>query len=249
MLELKDGKKILTTPVSEEDLKDIHIGDIVYLNGSMTTCRDVAHRRLVEGGRELPVDVRDAAIFHAGPIIRPLENDKFEMVSVGPTTSMRMEKFEKEFVEKTGVKVIIGKGGMGPNTEYACKNYKAIHCVFPAGNAVVAATEVEEIVRAEWRDLGMPETLWNCRVKEFGPLIVSIDTEGRNLFEENKVVFNERKEKAIEEICKHVSFIKYGSCKTEECNKCNVRLLPERRCGEVVPCSAFFACQLYWSRL
>ena len=174
----------------------------------MTTCRDVAHRRLVEGGRELPVDVRDAAIFHAGPIIRPLENDKFEMVSVGPTTSMRMEKFEKEFVEKTGVKVIIGKGGMGPNTEYACKNYKAIHCVFPAGNAVVAATEVEEIVRAEWRDLGMPETLWNCRVKEFGPLIVSIDTEGRNLFEENKVIFNERKEKVYEEICKHVSFIK-----------------------------------------
>ena len=74
--------------------------------------------------------------------------------------------------------------------------------------AGLAATEVEEIVDAQWRDLGMPETLWHCRVKEFGPLIVSIDTEGRNLFEENKVVFNERKEKAIEEICKHVSFIK-----------------------------------------
>ena len=63
MLEIKDGKKILTTPVSAEDLADIHIGDIVYLNGSLTTCRDVAHRRLVEEGRELPVDVRDAAIF------------------------------------------------------------------------------------------------------------------------------------------------------------------------------------------
>ena len=74
--------------------------------------------------------------------------------------------------------------------------------------AGLAATEVEEIVDAQWRDLGMPETLWHCRVKEFGPLIVSIDTEGRNLFEENKVIFNERKEKAIEEICKHVSFIK-----------------------------------------
>ena len=72
----------------------------------------------------------------------------------------------------------------------------------------VAAAEVEEIVDAQWRDLGMPETLWHCRVKEFGPLIVSIDTEGRNLFEENKVIFNERKDKAIEEICKHVSFIK-----------------------------------------
>lgn len=208
MLEIKDGKKILTTPVSAGDLADIHIGDIIYLNGSMTTCRDVAHRRLVEGRRKLPVVVRDAAIFHAGPIIRPLGEDRFEMVSVGPTTSMRMEKFEKEFVEQTGVRIIIGKGGMGANTEYACKQYKAIHCVFPAGNAVVAATEVEEIVDAQWKDLGMPETLWHCRVKEFGPLIVSIDTEGRNLFEENKVIFNERKEKAIEEICKQVSFIK-----------------------------------------
>ena len=56
MLEMKDGKKILTTPISDEDLADIHIGDIVYLNGSMTTCRDVAHRRLVEAGRELPLD-------------------------------------------------------------------------------------------------------------------------------------------------------------------------------------------------
>ena len=208
MLEMKDGKKILTTPISEEDLKDIHIGDIVYLNGSMTTCRDVAHRRLVEGGRELPVDVRDAAIFHAGPIIRPLENDKFEMVSVGPTTSMRMEKFEYEFTKLTGVRVIVGKGGMGPNTERACKEFGAIHCVFPAGCAVVAATEVERIAEHHWDELGMPETLWCNKVKEFGPLIVSIDAEGRNLFEENKVVFNERKEAAKQAIYPEVKFIK-----------------------------------------
>ena len=208
MVEMRNGKKVLITPVSAEDLKDIEVGDIVYLDGSMTTCRDVAHRRLVEEGRELPVDVRNNAIFHAGPIIRPLENDKFEMVSVGPTTSMRMEKFEYEFVKLTGVRVIIGKGGMKENTERACKEFGAIHCVFPAGNAVVAATEVEEIVRAEWRDLGMPETLWNCRVKEFGPLIVSIDTQGNNMFEENKVIFNQKKDKAIEEISKQVGFIK-----------------------------------------
>ena len=126
MVEMKDGKKILTTPISAEDLADIKAGDIIYLNGSMTTCRDVAHRRLVEEGRELPVDVRNNAIFHAGPIIRPLENDKFEMVSVGPTTSMRMEKFEYEFVKETGVRVIIGKGGMKENTERACKEFGAI---------------------------------------------------------------------------------------------------------------------------
>lgn len=208
MYEIINGKKVLTTPISAEDLKDIHIGDIVYLNGEITTCRDVAHRRLIEYGRELPVDVRNNAILHAGPIVRPLENDKFEMVSVGPTTSMRMEKFEKEFVEHTGVRVIVGKGGMGPNTEYACKNFGAIHCVFPAGNAVVAATEVKEIMRAEWRELGMPETLWNCRVEMFGPLIVSIDSYGRNLFEEQKVIYNQRKEEVYEEIIKQVKFIK-----------------------------------------
>ena len=99
MVEIRDGKKVLITPVTAQDLEDIKVGDIIYLDGSMTTCRDVAHRRLVEEGRELPVDVRNNAIFHAGPIIRPLENDKFQMVSVGPTTSMRMEKFEYEFVK------------------------------------------------------------------------------------------------------------------------------------------------------
>lgn len=208
MYEVIDGKKVLTTPISAADLKDIHIGNIVYLNGELTTCRDVAHRRVVEYGRELPIDVHDKAILHAGPIIKPHGEDKFEMISVGPTTSMRMEKFEKEFVEKTGVRVIVSKGGMGPNTEYACKNFGAIHCVFPAGNAVVAATEVEEIMRAEWRELGMPETLWNCRVKMFGPLIVSIDSYGRNFFEEQKVLYNERKEEVYNEIIPHVKFIK-----------------------------------------
>ena len=210
MVELRNGKKVLTTPVTDQDLADIKIGDIIYLDGDMVTCRDVAHRRLIEGKRQLPVDLHSKAIFHAGPIVRPIEGqeDAYEMVSVGPTTSMRMEKFEKEFVEQTGVKVIIGKGGMRENTEYACKTYKAIHCVFPAGCAVVAATEVERIAEHHWDELGMPETLWCCKVKEFGPLIVSIDTAGRNMFEENKVAFNEKKDKAIEEICKHVSFIK-----------------------------------------
>ncbi|WP_104803041.1 L(+)-tartrate dehydratase subunit beta [Blautia marasmi] len=208
MIERKDGKTILTTPVSADELKSIHIGDIIYLTGSLTTCRDVAHRRVVEEGRTIPVDVRDNAILHAGPIVRPLEDDKFEMVSVGPTTSMRMEKFEYDFVKTTGVRVIVGKGGMRENTERACKELGAIHCVFPAGNAVVAAVEVEEIVRAEWRELGMPETLWNCRVKEFGPLIVSIDSEGRNYFEEKKVEYNKKKDEQIELISKQVGFIK-----------------------------------------
>lgn len=200
-------KKILKTPVTAEDLKDIKAGDVIYLEGHIVTCRDVAHRRLIEYGRELPVDLKGGAIFHAGPIVQEVDG-KYKMISVGPTTSMRMEKFEKEFIEKTGVKVIVGKGGMGPNTEEGCREHKAIHCVFPAGCAVLAAEQVEEIEDAYWKELGMPETLWVCRVKEFGPLIVSIDAEGNNIFEQNKVVFNERKEKALEELYEKVRFIK-----------------------------------------
>ena len=162
----------------------------------------------MEEHRPLPVDVRNKAILHAGPIIKANNDGTYEMVAVGPTTSMRMEKFEEEFVKQTGVKLIVGKGGMGPGTQRACKKYKALHLVYPAGNAVYAALKVQKIVDAQWKDLGMPETLWSCEVKDYGPLIVSIDTNGDNLFEKNKVIFNERKEKEIKRIQKQVSFIK-----------------------------------------
>ena len=202
------SKKILTTPIGAEDLADIKIGDVIYLSGHIVTCRDVPHRRVVEENRQLPLDIRGGAILHAGPIIRKTGDKSFEIVSVGPTTSMRMEKFEREFIAKTGVRLIVGKGGMGEGTMSGCKEFGAIHCVFPAGCAVVAATQVEEIESADWTELGMPETLWKCRVKEFGPLIVSIDAHGNNLFEQNKVKFNEKRDAALAEILPQVGFIK-----------------------------------------
>jgi L(+)-tartrate dehydratase beta subunit len=201
-------KRTLTTPIKDEDLESLNVGDVVYLTGHLVTCRDVAHRRLIELKRELPVDLRGLAIFHAGPIVRKKNDGGFEMVSIGPTTSMRMEKFEKQFIEETGVKLIVGKGGMGPETVEGCQKHKAVHAVFPGGCAVVAATRVEEIERAEWQDLGMPETLWVNRVKDFGPLIISIDTKGNNLFEQNKAVFNEKKRPVLEKIKSEVRFIK-----------------------------------------
>ncbi len=209
MIETRDGKKVLITPVIKEDLETIHVGDIIYLDGDLMTCRDVAHRRVVDYGIEIPFDIKDKAIFHAGPIVKKIEGtDQYEMVSIGPTTSMRMEKFEYDFIKKTGVRIIVGKGGMKENTERACKEFGAIHCIFPAGCAVVAASEVLRIKEHHWDELGMPETLWCSEVKEFGPLIVSIDTYGNNLFEENKVFFNKRKEIAKKAIYPQVNFIK-----------------------------------------
>ena len=208
MTEIRDGKKVLITPVSAEDIRDIHAGDIIWLDGHIATGRDSVHARVVDEGLEMPVDIRDGALLHAGPIVRERSDGSYEMISVGPTTSMRMERFERDFIKKTGVRVIVGKGGMKDDTSEGCKEYGAIHCVFPAGNAVLAACCVEEIESVDWLDLGMPEAVWNCRVKEFGPLIVSIDTNGRNYFEEKKAVYNERKEKEIKKISSHVRYMK-----------------------------------------
>ena len=188
------AKKILTTPIQKSDLEGIKLGDVIYLTGHITTSRDMSHRRVIEEGKILPVDIKDGAIFHAGPIIRTISDNEFEVVSVGPTTSMRMEQFEYDFVKATGVRLIVGKGGMGAETARACKEFGAIHCVFPAGNAVLAATEVEKVESANWRELGMCETLWTFKVHEFGPLIVSIDAEGNNYFEEKKIEYNKKKD-------------------------------------------------------
>lgn len=202
------SKKILTTPIKDEDLADIKVGDVIYLNGYLITARDCAHTRLVKLGRQLPVDLKGKAIFHAGPIMVPRKDEpgRFDVVSIGPTTSMRMEKFQKEFLEQTGVKVIIGKGGMGPKSTEGCKETKALHCVFPGGCAVVAACCVEEVEDVQWQELGMPEAMWVMRVKEFGPLVVSIDTHGNNLFEINKKHFAEVKDEVLETIYPNVSF-------------------------------------------
>lgn len=204
-------KKVLTTPVRVEDIEDLRIGDVIYLSGTLVTARDDAHMRLVKQGRKLPVDLDGLAIFHAGPIMVPCSDKEhsgsgYKVVSIGPTTSMRMEKFEREFIAETGVKVIVGKGGMGAGTVEGCRTHKALHCVFPGGCAVLAASKVEEVTALHWPELGMPEAMWVMRVREFGPLIVSIDTKGGNLFEENKRTFAERKQPIVDEISAKVDY-------------------------------------------
>lgn len=201
--------KTLTTPIKDEDIEALSIGDIIYLNGYLITSRDDVHQRLIKQHKPLPLDLAGKAIFHAGPIMkeREGENGRYDVISIGPTTSMRMEKYEQEFMAQTGVKLIVGKGGMGEKTAQGCREHKVAHAVFPGGCAVLAASQVEEVEAVEWLDLGMPEAMWVMRVKNFGPLIISIDSKGNNLFENNKKTFNEKKEQIVPEICKHVDYL------------------------------------------
>ena len=197
----------LSTPVSDEDIEKLKIGDVIYLTGSLTTGRDDVHMRIVKQGKTSPVDFRGNAIFHAGPIMKKNDDGTYKVISVGPTTSMRMEQCEADFLKITGAKIIVGKGGMGPKTTEACKKYKAVHTIYPGGCAVVAAEEVYEVKGVEWLDLGMPEAMWKLDVKKFGPLIVSIDSNGNNLIDDNRKIFNERREKVVAEISDKLDFL------------------------------------------
>lgn len=197
------SKRILTTPIKEEDILDLRTGDVIYVSGRIITGRDDVHHRVVHEKMEPPVDFHGMGIFHAGPIIIE-EPGKNTLVSIGPTSSIRMEDTSDGFLERTGAKIMIGKGGMGPKSSAACKKHKAIHCIFPGGCAVSAAAHVEEIEAVYWRELGMPECMWVLRVKEFGPLVVSIDTEGNNMFLENKQYYADRKDACMDPIIDYV---------------------------------------------
>lgn len=178
----------LKTPLSKEDTKKLNVGDIVYLSGTIYTARDRAHKRILENGS--PVNLKGAVIFHAGPIIKTLSSndEKYEMVAVGPTTSTRMNPYQPD-VLKLGVNAIIGKGGMDRDTEEALIKNNAVYLAAVGGCAALYVKSVLEVKNVNWIDLGVPEAIWELEVLDFGPLVVAMDSNGGNLYKEvrNKI--------------------------------------------------------------
>jgi tartrate/fumarate subfamily iron-sulfur-dependent hydro-lyase beta chain len=203
---LSNRRKIIYTPVKDDSLlEELRVGDVIYLTGIVVTARDEAHKRVIEEGIPPPIDLKGLALFHAGPIMVKT-GDSWQCIAIGPTTSVRMEYYEDEFIEKTGIKIIIGKGGMGPRTADACRKHKVIYTIFPGGCGVLGASRVVKVRGVEWPDLGMPEALWILEVKEFGPLIVTIDTRGENLTEKMYEQIKILKEKISKEVVEKVRF-------------------------------------------
>ena len=172
-------EKKLSVPINNENLNDLKAGDVVYLTGNIITARDQAHKRIIEQGA--PLEIEGAAIFHAGPIITENEGD-YNMVAIGPTTSMRMNPYQSDVLDM-GVKIVIGKGGMDDNVREALIRNNALYVVATGGCAALYVDAVEKIESVDWLDLGMPEAMWNLKVKDFGPLIVAMDSEGNSLYD------------------------------------------------------------------
>lgn len=192
----------LKTPISEEEIRELKVNDVLYVTGTMVTARDAAHKRALEyfeEGKTLPIKLEGLAVFHCGPIVKK-ENDKWIVVAAGPTTSTRMGQFEDEFIKNFKVRVIIGKGGMGKRTTDAMKEHGAVYGAFTGGAAVLAAKAIKHVRALEWSDLGMPEALWIFEVEEFGPLTVAIDSHGNNLFEEVKKKVEEKRTTVYEKL-------------------------------------------------
>ncbi|MBS7288536.1 MAG: fumarate hydratase C-terminal domain-containing protein [Candidatus Freyarchaeota archaeon] len=177
--------RVLKTPLVEEDVRSLHVGDVVFLSGVVVTARDAAHRRMIEhiqSGKPIPVNLRGGVIYHCGPIIRRLDDGRMEVISAGPTTSSRMDIFEPFIISRLGARMIIGKGGMGGSTIDAMKRYGAVYAAFPGGAGVLAASKIKRVVGVEWMELGMPEALWILEVESFGPLVIAIDSSGKSLY-------------------------------------------------------------------
>ena len=169
----------LNVPIKDENLKELNAGDVVYLTGNIITARDQAHKRLLEEGS--PLDIEGAVLFHAGPIISQ-DEDGYKMVAIGPTTSMRMNPYQSDVLDM-GPKIVIGKGGMDDTVREALIRNEALYVVATGGCAALYVDAVEEIESVDWLDLGMPEAMWNLKVKDFGPLIVAMDSHGKSLYE------------------------------------------------------------------
>ncbi|MGD2201028.1 MAG: FumA C-terminus/TtdB family hydratase beta subunit [Candidatus Bathyarchaeota archaeon] len=179
----------LKTPILDEEVRKLKMGDLVYITGTVITARDEAHLKaleLHEKGEDPPVDFEGVGVFHCGPIMKKMD-DEWTVVAAGPTTSARMEIFQDKFIEAFRPSIIIGKGGMGDRTAKACQEYGCVYGAFTGGAALLAARGIKRVRDVFWlEDLGMPECLWVYDVEDFGPMIVTIDTHGNNMTKDVK---------------------------------------------------------------
>lgn len=171
---------LLTTPLTDEGVEKLEVGEIVYLTGIISTVRDKAHERALRL-RKFPIDLKNGIIFHSGPIVRR-EGDRWVIIAIGPTTSSRMNSLEPEFIERFKIKGIIGKGGMNEGVMKSMRENKAVYLSMTGGCAASIGGMIEEVRGVYWLDLGIPEAIWVLRVEKFGPLVVSIDAKGNSLY-------------------------------------------------------------------
>lgn len=177
--------KLLTTPVSEAQIRELKVGEAVEISGTLFTGRDAVHKYLAKGGALPPgVNLRDGIIYHCGPVVIKDDAGRWKVVAAGPTTSAREEPYQGDIMRRFGVRGVIGKGGMGARTLAACQEVGAVYLHAIGGAAQVLAERVKSVRGVYFlEEFGSPEAIWEFEVERF-PAVVTMDANGGSLHKE-----------------------------------------------------------------
>jgi fumarate hydratase class I len=182
-------------PISPEAILDLKVGDPVSLNGVMITARDAAHKWMHETFIEQTRSMRDddeevyaaiqqlltgGGIYHCGPVVSGLDTQDYRFVAAGPTTSTREEPYQADVMRHFNVRVVIGKGGMGPKTLKGCEETPGVYLHAIGGAASLIAQTVVKVHGVHKLQFGVPEAMWVIEVKNF-PAVVTMDAHGDSL--------------------------------------------------------------------
>jgi fumarate hydratase, class I len=174
----RTGREIpLQAPITEEQVKQLKVGDVVLISGRVYTGRDAVHAHLMK--HDPPVDLRGGVLYHCGPVV-VTEGDGWRITAAGPTTSIREEPYQADILKKYGVRVVIGKGGMGAKTLAGLKESAAVYLNGIGGAAQFYARTIERVDGVSLTEFGTPEAMWHLWVRDF-PAIVTMDAHGNSL--------------------------------------------------------------------
>jgi len=190
----------LRSPLSQQDVEQLRVGDVVYVSGSVFTCRSRLHRWVLDEGHPLPVDTSQRnVLIHVGPIMLK-EDEKWKLISFMPTSSIRFEKWGADAVDQWKLRMIIGKTTMGEDTTAMMVKNKCVHvspqCVSP--NLWVDSISVEKVELFD--ELGSIEATWHLQLHELGPFVVDIDCQGNSLYKDHEAEVDKRREAAYEKL-------------------------------------------------
>jgi len=176
-----------TMPISEDDVRKLKTGDHVVLQDTLFGLRDATLIHMFDKGRETRLALDGHAVIHTAPNLKkvPVSNSfpaGYQSICIGTTTSARMERFTRPLMEKNGVRMIIGKGGLGDDSAKAFKDLGGVYLAIIGGTAALETTWIERILDVDMDDLN-PESLWQFEIKDFGPLLVAMDAHGASLYD------------------------------------------------------------------
>ena len=188
-------------PVSEAQIRALRINDTVTLNGTLFGIRDATYIHMFDRGRKTRFDLNGHAVIHTAPNVKKVEKSAqhpagYAPVCIGTTTSARMERFTRALMREYGVRMIIGKGGLGQGSLDTFRELGGVYVAVVGGAAALETTWIEKIEDVDLDDLN-PESLWKFRVKGFGPLLVSMDSHGASLYTEVNQAAREKRAAAL----------------------------------------------------